>query len=137
MLTEPLLRDYFDEKISIKELIKASKASSTQKMIAYGDLVEEITEGEYLVERKHLIKCCDDVINNSIDPNFLDELSFLLIGSIYFNWNSNDNVISEVIFEWNNPTINFPLTKNNIKEWKKYLMGEQRNMEENKDQLQL
>ena len=32
-----------------------------------------------------------------------------------------DNIIATVIFDWDNPEINFPITIENLKKWKIYL----------------
>ena len=100
-------------------------------MKPYYQEVEMIEEGEFLLETRHLVSVCDDVLNGKMKTDTLYLFSFILIGSDYFTWDSESDEgrrISNVIFEWNNPTINYPLTIENVSECKKYLQGQERKM---------
>jgi hypothetical protein len=130
-MTEPQIRDYLLGKLPPSELEKVEKKTDG-KMRPYYKEVEMIEEGEFLIETRHLINVCGDVLNGKMEPETLDLFSFILIGSDYFTWDSDSGEgqrISEVIFEWNNPTINYPLTIENVGEWKKYLQGHERKMQ--------
>lgn len=74
-----------------------------------------------IIERKHLIELCDKFLNEEIDANYLSAFSFNAIMSDEDDWNENDKIISNTLFEWNNETINFPINKLNIKLWKNRL----------------
>jgi YHS domain-containing protein len=44
--------------------------------------------------------------------------------SDYFTWNGESQdgkIISEIIYDWDNPEIGFDLTKENFEHWKEYL----------------
>jgi hypothetical protein len=91
-----------------------------------------IQEGEFQLEVHHMIAICDDVIEGRMKPRTVDLLSFILIGSDYFFWDNGTDEgkrIAEVIFEWNNESINYPLSINNFVQWRKYLLAEPREME--------
>src|SRR5687768_9340822 len=127
-MTEPQIRDYLLGKIPPSELENVNKKTGG-KMKPYYQEVEMIEEGEFLLETRHLVSVCDDVLNGKMKTDTLDLFSFILIGSDYFTWDSESDEgrrISNVIFEWNNPTINYPLTIENVREWKKYLQGQER-----------
>jgi hypothetical protein len=54
-----------------------------------------------------------------------------LIGSDYFTWDTetvDGERIGQVLFEWNNSTINYPLTIDNVRQWKIYLTTGKRKM---------
>ena len=81
-------------------------------------------EIEYTVTRNDLLKLCELTLNEKIDLNTLGNIAFKLIGSEFFKWDSNETdgeIISTTIFDWDNPELNYPLTIENIKLWKKYL----------------
>ena len=124
-MTEPKIRDYLNGEITIVELTIDDRKDN--KIRAYYKMVEAIEEGEFKITRNHLLKLSNDILANSLDLSILDTFSFILIGSDYFYW--EDDVISTVLVEWNNPTINYPLTTNNLEEWKKFLSGQSRIME--------
>src|SRR6185369_18034826 len=121
-MTEPKIRDYLLGKIQPGELETPDKRTGG-KVLPYYKEVEMIEEGEFKIEKSHLIKVCDDVLSNKMKSETLVQFSFILIGSDYFCWDNETDEgqrIEQVIFEWNNPTIDNPLTIANIKEWKKY-----------------
>ena len=129
-MTEPKIRDYLLGKIQPSELERSEKKTDG-KVLPYYKEVEMIEEGEFKIEKSHLISVCDDVLSGKMKLETLGQFSFILIGSDYFHWDNETNEgqrIGEVLFEWNNPTINYPLTMGNIREWKKYLEGHGRNM---------
>lgn len=73
------------------------------------------------IERKELIELCDKFLKNEIDKTELEFFASNAIISDEIDWEENDKVISETIFEWDNEIINFPINAENIKLWKKRL----------------
>ncbi|PRP65909.1 hypothetical protein [Nonlabens agnitus] len=129
-MTEPKIRDYFLELIPAKELVKVDKSKSEKKM-AYWKEVEMIQEGEFIITPKHLLAICDDVLNGNLKLHHMTTLSLIAIGSDYFVWDMEDNgghKVGEVLDEWCNPTINYPITLPNVVQWKNYLLNREREM---------
>ena len=129
-MTEPKIRDYLLGLIDAKDLVKADRPVSN-KVEPYWKVVDMIQEGEFFIEPKHLIAVCDDVLDNKMSPETLDNLAFILIASDYFTWDTEDKKgekVGEVLNEWCNPTINFPLTVHNVRQWKNYLTTGYREM---------
>ena len=73
------------------------------------------------IERKELIELCDKFLKNEIDKTELEIFASNAIMSDEIEWEENDKIISETIFEWDNEIINFPINAENIKLWKKRL----------------
>lgn len=94
-------------------------------------MVEAIDEGEFQVETRHLISICDDVLNGRLKLSTLEIISSRLIASDYFTWEGSIRAdeISTVLYEWDSPEINYPLTLSNVKEWKRFLTDGVREME--------
>ena len=124
-MTEPVLRDYFQKKASYLELLKDYN-KKPNKIRAYYKMAEMIDTGNFIVSNEHLIMLCDDVLMESDNFELLESVSFMLHASEFFDW--NDNRVVEVLDEWCSPEINYPLTKENIFEWKNYLLGNNREM---------
>jgi hypothetical protein len=127
-MTEPQIRDYFLGLIDISELANADVVV-TDKVKPHWQAVNMIEEGEFNVEPRHLISICDEVLSGKLKPETLDNLAFILIGSDYFTWdtkNADGQKVGQILIEWNNPTINYPLTIENVRQWKNYLTTGQR-----------
>src|SRR5690349_5999224 len=88
-MTERKIRDYLLRLIDANELVKADRPVS-DKVEPYWKVVDMIQEGEFEIEPKHLITVCDDVLENRMTPDHLDNLAFILIGSDYFTWDTED-----------------------------------------------
>lgn len=112
-MNEQILHKYFNNQVTEKEFLEGLLVDSD-------DL-----NTDYTVTRADLIKLCDLVLEGKLDFNSLENIAFQLIGSDYFEWDSNEQngeIVSNTIFEWDNPEINYPLTKENIQLWKQYLL---------------
>ena len=74
---------------------------------------------EIKILRSDLISKCDQYLNGEIEKSDLENHGWNLWTEEHFDW--DDNVISDIVFQWSNPLINFPITKTNIKLWKHQL----------------
>ncbi|MBP6978603.1 MAG: hypothetical protein KBB71_09840 [Lentimicrobiaceae bacterium] len=75
--------------------------------------------GEYIITRQDLIKICDCYLTGLIDSSDIGKIGFDLIISDFFTW--DDEVISEIIYDWDNQDICYEINDLNIKLWKDYL----------------
>lgn len=130
-MTEKKLKDYFDGQITADELSVDLKDS--QKRTSYDVTtvyVDKLDEGEFEVTIEHLIKLCDDTIGGKLSTTDLNTISFALMASDYFTWDSHSTDgerISNQIFEWDSPEIGYDITIKNVQLWKEYLLtGEYR-----------
>jgi hypothetical protein len=130
-MTEQKLKDYFDNKVTSDEL--AIDLMDSQKRTSYDVTtvyVDKLEEGEFEVTREHLIKLCDEVISGKLSTTDLNTISFALMASDYFTWDSHSTdgeLISNVIFEWDSPEIGYDITNKNVRLWREYLLtGEYR-----------
>ena len=72
------------------------------------------------VSRQDLIEICDNFLKSNIGSKDVEAFAWNLITSDNHEW--NDDVIDEIIFQWDNEEINFPINKVNIQLWKKRLI---------------
>ena len=73
------------------------------------------------IERKQLIELRDKFLKDEIQKIDLSNFAWNCIASDEIDWDENDEIISETIFDWDNEEINFPINKVNMKLWKNRL----------------
>jgi hypothetical protein len=125
-MTERILKDYFDSKVSVESLISDLKGSlevtSPQTISVY---IKRIADsGSHEITRQNLIKLCNDTLAGHLMIKDLNTLAFGLIGSDYFYWDNetkDGEIIAKTLFDWDNPEINFELTYDNLLLWREYL----------------
>lgn len=75
------------------------------------------------IEREQLIELCDKFLNGEIQKDYLSNFAENCIASDEIDWDENDEIISETIFDWDNEDINFEINKVNMKLWKNRLQN--------------
>ena len=129
-MTEQKLKEYFENKITIDELKSDVKNSQTKIGFDTTNVyIKQIDEGEFEVQKEHLIKLCDDFIAQKLDSEDLNTIAFSLIASEYFDWNGDE--MSNVIFDWDNPIIGYDINLKNVQLWKDYLENGNYNLDKN------
>jgi hypothetical protein len=73
------------------------------------------------IERKELIELCDKFLKNEISKSEIEFFASNAMMSDEIDWEENDTIISDTIFDWDNEIINFPINIENMKLWKKRL----------------
>lgn len=124
-MKESILKKYFENQISAKELAEDLKDSQQRT----GDDTTSVTidflkDGEFEIEKKHLVKLCEDYLNKQITNEDLNTIGFVLMFSDFFHWDNetkSGEIISQVIFDWDNENIGYDINQKNIQLWKKYL----------------
>ncbi|MCA6370273.1 MAG: hypothetical protein IM631_02665 [Cytophagales bacterium] len=118
-MTERQIRDYLLGLIDVSELENVDEVT-TDKVRPYWKVVDMIDEGKFVIEPRHLVNICDEVLNKKLRLETIDNFALILIGSDYFTWDTetvDGERIGQVLFEWNNSTINYPLTMDNVRQW--------------------
>lgn len=125
-MTEQKLKEYFDGTLTAGQFsvdLKNSQTMTSKDVTTVS--VDQITTGEFEVLREHLIKLCNDTLTGELSPTDLNTIAFAIICSDYFYWDNeslNGKIISDIIFDWDNPDICFDLTFKNIELWKESLL---------------
>lgn len=70
-----------------------------------------------------LIVKCNQYLEGSIKEKDFENYTWNLISKELFDW--EDDVISDIVCQWNSPEINFPITTQNIKLWKHLLVTDE------------
>jgi len=74
---------------------------------------------EIKISRSDLIAKCDQYLNGEIEERDFENYAWNLITEENIDW--DDDVISDIIYQWDSPEINFPITKQNVRLWKHQL----------------
>ena len=72
------------------------------------------------IHRSDLIAKGEQFLNREITALGLEVYAGELMSQDHFDW--DDAVISDIVFQWDNPDINFPITRRNIELWKHQLV---------------
>lgn len=124
-MKEQKLKEYLENSLTAEEFM--SDLENSQKKTGYDTTsvsIEQIEDGEFEITTKHLIKICNDLLKGKFRPIDINTIAFAFMFSDYFTWNSESDdgkIVSEVLFDWDNPEISFDLTIENFEHWKEYL----------------
>ena len=119
-MTEQNLKKYFENKITVQELKSDVKNSQTKTGFDTTSVyIKQLNDGEFEIQKEHLIKLCEDFIAQKLDAEDLNTIAFSLFSSEYFDWNGDE--MSNVIFDWDNPIIGYDINLKNVQLWKNYL----------------
>lgn len=111
-MDDQILEDFLVDKIGAKEFVERVFTKQNNK------------QGEFLLTRNHLLKLCELTIEKKIEADILVVIADNLMVSDYFFWDNetkDGEIVSETIFEWGNPYINFEINELNLKLWREYL----------------
>ena len=123
-MREEILRRYFEEKLPAAELLKDLETSKNADSATVSEIQIEDMEDTFPVLPGMLIRLCDDVLNVHLPAWFLELIGFALMASDRFEWDGDEyEVMANVIADWSCPQINFPLTTDNVRRFKKWFAG--------------
>jgi hypothetical protein len=123
-MRETILRQFFEGNASDRELADDVSGSLSRRGNE-GTVRIERMDSEFLVKAQHLVRLCEAVLSGALDPKYLVAIGFALQSSDAFTWDGSTEDgerVAETASDWSAPEINFPLTIENVRGWKSYLM---------------
>ncbi len=125
-MTEQALKDYFEGKLSASYLSNDVRGSQvrTGHDTTSVHVVPITVEGEFKVTRSHMLMLCNDAIAGHLSMEDLNTIGFALMTSDHFSLNDGSvdgEIVSETVFDWDNPGIGYGLTLENMQHWKSRL----------------
>jgi hypothetical protein len=124
---ELILKQYFEDELPIE--ILAADVKNTQRKETYDTTSVNVNQiqdnGTYQVKREHLLKLCNEAISGNLILEDINSIALALVFSEYFVWDSKTvegEIIETVVYDWDSPEINFPLTIENMLLWRHYLL---------------
>jgi hypothetical protein len=120
-MREIVLRNFFLGHATPAQL--ASDVLGSTKRVGPISLVVEIEdmEGEFTVTSDMLVSLCDVVLSGQLPPQELSAIGFALVASGSFVWDAED-IVGDVIHDWSCPEVNYLLTVDNVRRFKKWLL---------------
>ncbi|WP_308994005.1 hypothetical protein QLS71_015335 [Mariniflexile litorale] len=80
---------------------------------------------EIKISRSDIIAKCDQYLNGEIGKSDLQNYALNLIVDENDIYDWSDEIVSDIIFQWDSPEISFPINKKNIELWKHQLETEE------------
>lgn len=123
-MDERKLRDFFTGRLSGRRLGKNIRGS-----VAYSDKVTRIVytremKESFVVSRTMAVALCDAVLNGELPAKYLEWIGFTLATSERFDWNEDD-LLTNVFECWSSTQINWPLTIENVRRFRRWLTAEE------------
>lgn len=123
---ELILRRFFEGRATAADLaadlddslVKGQNGVTLHPIV---DMAEPFT-----VEASHLVSVCDAVLAEQIEPLYLRAIGFCLAASDAFDWNGESaegESVATVALDWSCPEGNYPLSLENVVQWRKRLLG--------------
>jgi len=124
-MKEKILKDYFEGSVTAVQLGDEVRSSSeTNEMIKHHAIEDFKGDKGFSITSQHMMKLCEDTLNNVLAPNDLTKIAFALRASDFFVWDASvwdGEKVDEVMFCWESPENNHPMTVASIKNWHGYL----------------
>ena len=125
-MREAVLRDFFLGKVSAADL--AADVKGSRRMVSTIESRTTIVDmdGQFDVSPEMLIKLCDAVLAGDLPAHELEVIGFALQASDSFTWDG-DLVpeVADVTADWSCPSINYPLTLDNVQRFRRWLAKEE------------
>ncbi|MCA1592815.1 MAG: hypothetical protein LC754_09245 [Acidobacteria bacterium] len=122
---EQTLRDFFDGAASAAELARDIEGSVSRSGIVSKVSIEDMTE-VFTVSSAMAVRLCDAVLSGELPAADLQTIGFALLASDNFEWDGDtEEVLANVLSDWSAPEINYPLTTDYVRKFRRWLMREQ------------
>jgi hypothetical protein len=123
-MNEAVLRDFFLEKATVEELAAdmigtVEQRSRDTRVVHVEDLP---SDEEFTITAPMMVRLCDAVLAGDLSGSALEPIGFAVIASDHLDW--NDDLVGRVLYDWASPEINWELTPENVRMFRKWLAGE-------------
>jgi hypothetical protein len=123
-MKEQTLRDFFLGSVSSETLaadVGGPEVGNQLTRYPISDMDEQ-----FPVEPGHLVRVCDAFLEGELSGEQLRTIGFSLIASDNFEWDGDTTAgerVTAVANDWATPEINFPITSENVRRWRRYLIS--------------
>jgi hypothetical protein len=118
-MREQILLDYFQGNATIEQL--ADDLKGAQKKTSYDTttvFIDQIREKcSYKITKESLLRICEAVLSNKLPIEDVNTIAYAIFASEVFTFDEGD-AVERVLWDWDNPDIGFPLTRDNMIKWK-------------------
>jgi hypothetical protein len=124
-MREEALKQFFTRSLSASQL--AAEASASIKKLGHITESIEIEDmaSNYVISRAEVLSLCDAAEREELSAEAVVAIAFMLLVSDRFEWDSDDEVIPEVLNDWSCPEVNYPLIPVTFQMHHRWLSGEE------------
>jgi hypothetical protein len=122
-MREEALKQFFAGDLSASQL--AIEAMASIKKIGSRETTVEVEDMAltYSINRENMLAFCDAGINRTLPGEAVTAIAFMLIASDHFEWDGDDEMISEILSDWSCSEVNYPLTPTTFQMHRRWLLG--------------
>ncbi len=124
-MREEILKSFFEGELGGAELAEDLGDSAVTSGSMTRHPIEDMSK-RFQVRPEHLTLLCDAVLRGEIDPKNLQPIAFCIIASDNFEYDpdtSEGDLVDDVVSAWSVPEINYPLTGQNVKKFREWLVS--------------
>jgi hypothetical protein len=122
-MREVALRLFFIGDLSVDELAKEALASINRVAPIETNIEIKDMASIYSIKRENILALCDAGINGTLPGEAVTAIAFMVITSDHFEWDWDDEMISEIFSDWSCPEVNYPLTPTTFQMHRRWLLG--------------
>jgi hypothetical protein len=123
-MREEVLRRYFLGRASAAELADDLSGSSVERRDVTYHPIEDMDD-DFEVRPEHLARLCDAVLGGELEAGRLEAVGFCIVASDHFCYDAETpeaDLVGEVAALWATPRANYPLTTENVRKFREWLV---------------
>jgi len=122
-MREEALKQFFAGDLSVSQLAMEAMASIKKIGPLETNIEIEDMPSIHSINREDMRALCDAGINGSLPGEAITAIAFMVIASDHFEWDWDDEMISEILSDWSCPEVNYPLTPTTFQMHRRWLLG--------------
>ncbi len=120
-----VLRAFLEDRIPVADLL--ADLAGTRTVLGTDSVRHNMndTESEFLVTTQHLVKLCDAVLADQLPAGHLEWISFGLIASDNFEWDTDTidgERVGDTVIDWASPSTNYQLSIDTVRKFRHRLI---------------
>jgi hypothetical protein len=122
-MREDALKQFFIGDLSVKQL--AMEAMASIKKVGPRETTIEIEDmtSIYSINRENMLVLCNAGADGTLPGEAISAIAFMVIASDHFEWDGDDEMISEILSDWSCPEVNYSLTPTTFQMNQRWLLG--------------
>jgi len=122
-MREDALKQFFIGDLSVNQL--AMHAMASIKKIGPRETTIEIEDmaSIYSINRENMVVLCNAGADGTLPGEAISAIAFMVIASDHFEWDGDDEMISEILSDWSCPEVNYPLNASTFQMHRRWLVG--------------
>lgn len=119
------LKAFFEGRVTADALASEGERQNGRRQLDGTCVLCDDLKEDFAVESDHLVALCDAVLNGHFPACLLEHIASVLVQSEHFVWDPRSpsgKRVSEVIYAWEAPEINYLLTRETVLKFRNLLL---------------